>query len=104
MSSYVEVAAQAVRDVETGSGVLVDVRRDNEWEYSHAKGALLFSITRLEKGQEPGIPKEKRVYTYCQAGGRAGRAVKMLHDMGYEHVVSIGGLNDWVHAGGGVIE
>jgi rhodanese-related sulfurtransferase len=100
MNSHDDAVAEAVKQVLGGHGVLVDVRRDDEWNYARAKRAVHVPITQLEHGEVPDIPKEKNIYTYCQAGGRAGRAVSMLKDMGYDHVTNIGGLNDWTNAGG----
>jgi rhodanese-related sulfurtransferase len=37
---------------------------------------------------------------YCKTSGRAALAAKALHEMGYQHVQSIGGGFDaWIEAG-----
>ena len=36
----------------------------------------------------------------CAAGGQAALAGKTLTDMGYENVTNVGGISDWVAAGG----
>lgn len=100
MVSFSEIAQRAVDEVASGDAVLFDVRRDDEWQAGHAKGAKHVPITELEAGTRPDIPEGAKVYVYCQAGGRAGRSVAILNDMGYSDVTSIGGLNDWRHAGG----
>lgn len=104
MDAHDDIASEAVKEVADDDAVLFDVRRDDEWSYSHAKGARHVPITGLEQGEKPDIPQNKKIYTYCQAGGRAGRAVIMLKDMGYTDVTSIGGLNNWLQAGGSLDE
>ena len=104
MHSYTDFAQQAVQDIRNGNAELLDVRRADEWGFGHASGARHWDIARLEGGEAPDIPDERKIYTYCQAGGRAGRAVTMLQELGYKDVVSIGGLNDWRAAGGDIIE
>jgi len=44
-----------------------------------------------EDGEFPDIPKEMPIYTHCEKGGRAQRAVKALKEAGFENVKSIGG-------------
>lgn len=102
MGDKQDIAKDAVREAASGEAIILDVRRDDEWNYLHAKGAQHFNIERLEAGKNPGLPRNKKLYTYCQAGGRAGRAATMLEQMGYQNVQNMGGLNDWRDAGGDV--
>ena len=100
MESFAEVAARAVKEVASDDAVLMDVRRDDEWRAGHAKGALHWDIERLKNGEIPDLPKDKRIYTHCAAGGRASQAVTILKENGFTDVVCMGGLNDWEQAGG----
>ncbi|MCC6934441.1 MAG: rhodanese-like domain-containing protein [Candidatus Yanofskybacteria bacterium] len=95
-------AAQAVAGHAAGKSVVLDVRRDDEWAAGHAEGALHWELARLEGGEMPDVPKDATVYTYCAAGGRAGKAAEILAAHGWERVASIGGLKDWEEAGGAV--
>jgi len=45
---------------------------------------------------------DRPVITHCGGGGRAALAGKLLKDMGYQKVYNLGGLKDWVEAGGKV--
>lgn len=101
--SFMEAAEQAVVDVEAGDATLLDVRRDDEWEEGHAKGAVHWELVRLEDGEMPDIPKDKPVYVYCGAGGRAGQAKEILEQNGWTEVVNMGGLKDWEAAAGEVL-
>lgn len=95
--------SKIVEEVKNNEAVLIDVRRDDEWNEGHAAGALHFEITKIEKGELPEIPKDKKIYLYCQSGGRAGRAKNILQKAGYANVENLGGLKDW-QAKGGAIE
>ena len=37
---------------------------------------------------------------FCAAGGQAALAGKTLKEMGYKNVYNVGGIADWVAAGG----
>ncbi|MGZ6662781.1 MAG: rhodanese-like domain-containing protein [Solirubrobacteraceae bacterium] len=47
-----------------------------------------------------GDSKNATIYVYCRTGVRAGMARSILQHSGYSDVSSIGGLKDWVAAGG----
>lgn len=95
--SFTEVAKEAVADSEA---VIVDVRNDKEWAAGHANRATHWELARLEAGEMPDIPKDKKIYIYCEAGGRSGQAAQILKDNGWADVYNLGGLSDWESAGG----
>ena len=101
-------AAQAV---ETRDRVLLlDVRDAGEIRQSgKAEGAICIPLTVLGFRADPRHPEFDRrldpqatICVYCAAGGRAGSAQRMLEGLGYTNVHAIGGLRDWVAAGGKV--
>jgi rhodanese-related sulfurtransferase len=93
----------AIEQVERGEAVLLDVRRKEEWDTGHARGAKLFPAERvLTGGEVPDLPKDKTIYTYCVSGGRAGRVRAELERQGFSDVHNLGGLLDWQEAGGEV--
>lgn len=104
MDSFSEIAKRAVDDVASGNAILMDVRRDDEWQTGHAKQALHWDIERLKKGEMPDVPKDTRIYTHCAAGGRASQAATMLKEQGFSDVICMGGLSDWEQAGGELAE
>ncbi len=81
---------------------MVDVRRDDEWEAGHAKGAVHFELAKLEASEMPDVPKDATVYVYCAAGGRAQKAKEILEANGWTNVENIGGFADWQAVGGPV--
>ncbi|MEZ4179899.1 MAG: rhodanese-like domain-containing protein [Candidatus Doudnabacteria bacterium] len=94
---------QAVSQVNAGTAHLLDVRRDEEWQLSHAKPAMHFDSGKiLDQNQLPDLPKEATIYVYCQSGGRAGRVKNKLLAEGFLDVRNLGGLVDWQSVGGEV--
>ena len=89
------------KEIEHGSALLVDVRSDEEWEFSHAKGSTLFSLDRIGQGEAPTKDVNKKIYVYCASGARSGMAERILRQQGY-NVENIGGLGDWRSAGGSI--
>jgi rhodanese-related sulfurtransferase len=87
---------QAKELVAAGQAVLLDVRRQDEWDAGHAVEAFHFNSERvLEAGELPDYPKTTPIYLYCQSGGRAGRVKNALLSAGFENVTNVGGLSDW---------
>lgn len=71
---------------ETTNGWLAMLRR-NSYPYE------------LLEGSAHGLDKDKPVFVYCASGNRAGKVSEYLNKHGYR-VVNIGGLSDWMKAGG----
>lgn len=91
----------AVQQVNNGQAILVDVRRPEEWEAGHSAQAIHFDSDRLlQHGELPDINKDSQIYLYCVSGGRAGRVKTALLNFGFKHVGNVGGLRDWLAAGG----
>ncbi len=92
---------QAIKEVEAGEAVLLDVRRDDEWNNGHSELAIHFDSARLfDNGEVPDIDKKKKIYAYCVSGGRAGRFKMALLNHGFVDVENIGGLSHWYSSGG----
>lgn len=88
-------------EIESGIALLVDVRSNDEWELSHAKGAMLFPLDRIGHGEVPTEDTGKKIYVYCASGSRSGMAAQILRQKGF-NVENIGGLGGWKAAGGSV--
>lgn len=90
--------------------VLVDVRELGELRASgKARGALHIPLSLLAMRADPRSPDHVKalrpdlpVAVYCASGGRSGMAAQVLARLGYQDVVNIGGLGDWVSGGGAV--
>ncbi|WP_263720730.1 rhodanese-like domain-containing protein [Albidovulum sediminicola] len=101
---------EAVARAADGSLVVIDVREPAEVAASgKAVGALHIPLAFVKMRCDPKAPdcpecltRDGPVALYCAAGGRSQMAVQMLRDLGYDEVYNIGGLGDWIAAGGQV--
>jgi rhodanese-related sulfurtransferase len=94
---------QAADMIKNGNALVVDVRDAPEVAASgKIAGAVNVSRGMLEFRADPESPyhdkafdKNKTVILYCASGGRSALAGKLLRDMGYEKVFSVGAFKDW---------
>lgn len=80
------------------SGVIIDVRTNEEFESGYIKGAILADIqdphSFTEKVQE--LDKSKDYYVYCRSGKRSLLACQVMESMGFEKVTNLeGGILSW---------
>lgn len=83
--------------IESGSGLLLDVRTPGEFGGGHINGAinLDFNSGQFESSIDT-LDKTKPVYVYCQGGGRSGQAKNILTERGFNEVYNlIGGYGNW---------
>ena len=105
-------AAEAVTRHAKAAVVFIDVRDSAAIAATGTiKGAKRIPRGMLEFMADPAtvahnkkLIKDAEVYLVCAAGGQAALAGKTLLDMGYTNVTNIGGIGDWVKAGGPVEE
>ncbi len=76
--------------------IILDVRRQDEFEQAHIPGAICVPNETI--GTEP--PAElpdlsQRVFVYCRSGRRSKEASQKLLEMGYTGVVEFGGILTW---------
>ena len=99
---------EAVQGVRDGSITVIDVREHGEVKMSgKASGALHIPLVRLRDMADPRHPDfvkkldpETKIAVYCASGARSFSAARMLRQLGYDDVHNIGGLGQWVQAGG----
>lgn len=95
-----------------GGALLLDVRDAPELErMGRAQGAHHVPRGMLEFRADSGTPfadpelrKDRPIVLYCASGGRAALAGKLLIDMGYQEVYSLGSFKEWKEAGGPATE
>jgi len=76
--------------------VIVDVRRQDEYDSGHIPGAIL--IPNESIGTEPPelLPdRDQIVLVYCRSGRRSKEAAQKLANMGYTNIYEFGGIIDW---------
>lgn len=76
--------------------VIVDVRRQNEYDAGHIPGAILIPNESIRDTQPEALPDQNQIILiYCRSGNRSKQAAQKLSDMGYTNVYEFGGIIDW---------
>ena len=80
------------------TGVLVDVRTEEEFQEGHIDGALLMDVEGDNfKLQIKALDKKVPVLVYCRSGRRSLVAAEILKTEGFVKIYNLdGGFNDWV--------
>ena len=80
---------------------LIDVRTPAEFAAGHLKSAKNINYASDNFANEMGkLDKSKAVYIYCAAGGRSGKAVPVLTQIGFNAIFDLeGGINAWIATG-----
>lgn len=83
--------------------IILDVRRQDEWDAGHAPTAVHIPIEELETrlSELPSI--DGPIPVVCRGGGRSSRAAKWLNANGHSAVNVTGGMKAW-HAAGKPME
>ena len=92
----------------SGNSLFIDVRDSADI----AKTGTVSGAIRIPRGMlefvadqnlpncHPRLSKDADIVLICAAGGQAALAGKTLKDMGYQNVHNVGGISDWIAAGG----
>ena len=82
--------------IQSGKGVIVDVRTPGEFNRGHIEGAKNINIANNFSNEIQKLDKSQPVYVYCAVGGRSARAMQMMKQMGFKEVYNLmGGYNAW---------
>lgn len=101
-------ATDAVQKAKAGEIQIIDVRGHDEIARSgKAAQAIHIPLMLLQSQADPRHPEfhpelttDKPVAVYCASGARSNMAAQILRQFGFTEVHNIGGLGDWVAAGG----
>ena len=78
------------------SHVIVDVRRQDEYDEGHIPGAICIPNESIVDSMPSELPDlEQVILVYCRSGRRSKEAAQKLFDMGYTNVFEFGGIIDW---------
>ena len=76
--------------------IIVDVRRQDEYDSGHIPGAILIPNESIGTEQPEQLPdKDQIILVYCRSGRRSKEAAQKLANMGYTNVYEFGGIIDW---------
>lgn len=76
--------------------VIVDVRRQDEYDAGHIPGAILIPNESIGKERPKQLPDlDQIILVYCRSGNRSKQAAQKLSAMGYTNVYEFGGVMTW---------
>ena len=76
--------------------ILLDVRRDDEFEEGHIPGAINIPNESIGTEEIAELPdKNQTIYVYCRSGNRSKQAANKLTALGYKSIVEFGGFMDY---------
>ncbi len=76
--------------------IIVDVRRQDEYDNGHIAGAVLIPNESIGTSQPEQLKDlDQIILVYCRTGNRSKQAAQKLADMGYTNVYEFGGINTW---------
>ena len=88
--------ADAIRLLDAGRAVAVDVREPDEFAVGHIPGAKLLPLgSVLARAAEVLPEKDAPWLIYCRTGRRSADAVQKLESLGYTNLRDLGGILSW---------
>lgn len=97
-SEYQNVDAKTFQKlIQSGKGVIVDVRTSGEYSRGHIEGSTLISINDKAAVKKVNLlQKDKPVYLYCLSGSRSRSVAAYLSKNGFSHVYNLQrGIMEW---------
>ena len=98
VNSYQQIdqeTAKMMMEADDGH-VIVDVRRQDEYDAGHIPGAILIPNETITDARPEQLPElDQVILIYCRSGNRSKQAAQKLFDMGYTNVYEFGGINTW---------
>ena len=96
--TYEQIDQETAREmmVRADGHVVVDVRRQDEYDAGHIPGAILVPNETIGEEMPEALPDlEQVILVYCRSGNRSKQAAEKLADIGYSNVYEFGGIIDW---------
>lgn len=89
-------AAAAIRLLDAGKAVAVDVREPDEYAAGHIPGAISLPLDRIGTEAAHKLPQKDATWLiYCRTGRRSAEAVRKLEALGYTGLHDLGGILSW---------
>jgi len=81
--------------------VVLDVRTPGEFARGHLEGALLIDYHSPEfRDRMAGLDRTKSYLVYCRTGSRSSRTVRIMNELGFQHIYHLeGGILRWLEEG-----
>ena len=97
-TAYHQISQEEAREMMSRDDghVIVDVRRQDEYDAGHIPGAILIPNEDIETERPKELPYPDQILLiYCRSGNRSKQAAQKLADMGYTGIYEFGGIIDW---------
>ncbi len=99
LESYQNVSVTEARElIDDDDYFVVDVRNQSEWDAGHIPGAYHYMLGNLPN-RLVSLPKDKKILTQCQGGGRSAIGASLLQAKGFTVLNLEGGFSAWERAG-----
>lgn len=98
VNSYTQISQEAAKEMmaQDDGHILVDVRRQDEYDTGHIPGAILIPNESIGTEQPEELPDlDQIILIYCRSGNRSKQAAQKLFDIGYTNIYEFGGIIDW---------
>jgi len=99
MQSLPQITAQELDSrLRDDTPLVLDVRRESEWDAAHISGAECYPLDRF-KASLPPIEPSRPIAVHCKGGYRSVIACSLLQRAGYNNVINVlGGFDAWLNA------
>ena len=88
--------AAAIRLLDAGKAVAVDVREPDEYAVGHIPGAKLLPLGEVLSRAAEVLPDKRAPWLiYCRTGRRSADAAQKLEAQGYTGLRDLGGILSW---------
>ena len=96
--SYTQISREEAKEMmaKDDGHIVVDVRRQDEYDAGHIPGAILIPNESIGTEQPEELPDlDQIILIYCRSGNRSKQAAQKLCNMGYTNIYEFGGINTW---------
>ncbi len=98
MNTYTQIDQEMAKTMMAADDghVVVDVRRQDEYDAGHIPGAILIPNESISATQPELLPDlDQIILVYCRSGNRSKQAAQKLAEIGYTNIYEFGGIIDW---------
>jgi rhodanese-related sulfurtransferase len=97
-ATQTDITPQRLSELADSGALVIDVRRDYEFEAGHIAGARHVEMNDLTSHAES-ISRDDAVVFYCRTGNRSSMAAAAFREAGFDAYHLEGGLQAWVDQG-----
>ena len=96
MTSTAQITVQSLKErLGNGSVLVLDVRREGEWQSGHIADARNYALDRFPQGI-PAVDEGRPIAVHCKSGYRSMIACSLLERAGYRNISNVeGGFDAW---------